>query len=57
MRGRTSCSEVCHGGMITLHRGVCLSGASRSAGMIGSSFDLGFVAMPNVFDLACRAAG
>jgi SNF family Na+-dependent transporter len=42
-------SEVCHGGLITIPAAFIFLGAAMGT-LIGSSFDLGFVAMPNVFD-------
>jgi len=53
LSGLTACSvneffEVCLGGMITIPAAVIFLGALTPA-MLDSSFQLGFVAMPNVF--------
>ena len=41
-------SEVCHGGLITIPAAFIFLGAA--AAVAWARFDVGFVALPNVFD-------
>jgi neurotransmitter:Na+ symporter, NSS family len=44
-------SEVCHAGLITIPAAFIFLGAGAlGSGQMGSSFDVGFVVLPNVFD-------